>query len=130
MTPRAIILGLLGAVFIATAGYFGYTVPKLAPLGNNFFPIIVFFPLILVAGVINPVLKRLGSWRPLAGPEQAAIVLIMLIATGLMDTEALAAVPDKLWTLIEIGLGGYIVSRGAEKIVPGIVGSLKKKDEL
>ena len=83
MTPRAIILGLLGAVFIATAGYFSYTVPKLVPLGNNFFPIIVFFPLILVAGVINPVLKRLRSWRPLAGSEQAGIVLIMLIACSI-----------------------------------------------
>ena len=57
-------------------------------------------------------------------------VLVCLIATGLMDVEALAMVPDRLWTLISIGIGGYITSRGAEKIIPDVVGALKKKEEL
>ena len=68
------------------------------------------------------------SWRPIIMLMFGT--LIMLIATGLMDTEALAAVPDKLWNLISIGLGGYIVSRGAEKTIPKIVGALKKREEL
>lgn len=68
------------------------------------------------------------SWRPIMMLMFGT--LVCLIATGLMDVEALAAVPDRLWTLITIGIGGYITSRGAEKIVPGIVGAMKKKDEL
>ena len=47
-----------------------------------------------------------------------------------MDVEALAAVPDKLWNLIMIGIGGYITSRGAEKTIPKILVALKKKEEL
>ena len=68
------------------------------------------------------------TWRPLVMLTFA--VLIVLISTGVMDTEALAAVPDRLWNLMQIGIGGYIVSRGAEKIVPEIVGAMKKRDEL
>ncbi len=68
------------------------------------------------------------TWRPLIMLEFG--LLVGLIATGIMDVEALAAVPDKLWNLIMIGIGGYITSRGAEKMIPDIVASLKKKEEL
>lgn len=68
------------------------------------------------------------TWRPLIMLEFG--LLVGLIATGIMDVEALAQVPDKLWNIIMIGIGGYITSRGAEKIIPDIVGSLKKKEEL
>lgn len=68
------------------------------------------------------------SWRPLT--MLTFVVLIVMIATGLMDTDALAAVPGQLWTLLTIGIGGYMGGRSAEKIVPGILVALKKKDEL
>jgi len=68
------------------------------------------------------------SWRPIT--MLTFVVLIVLISTGLMDTVALAAVPNQLWTLITIGIGGYMGGRSAEKIVPGIVAAMKKKDEL
>ena len=68
------------------------------------------------------------TWRPLIMLEFG--LLIGLIATGIMDVEALAAVPDKLWNLIMIGIGGYMGGRSAEKIVPGIVAAMKKKEEL
>ncbi len=32
----------------------------------------------------------------------------------------------KLWDIVEIGLGGYVIGRSAEKVLPGIVESLKK----
>ncbi len=68
------------------------------------------------------------SWRPIT--MLTFVVLIVLISTGLMDTDALAAVPAQLWTLLTIGIGGYMGGRSAEKIVPGIVTALKKKEEL
>ena len=67
------------------------------------------------------------SWRPLIMLMFGA--LICLISTGLMDVEALAAVPDRLWTLLSIGIGGYITSRGAEKIVP-VIGAMKRKEQV
>tara|TARA_R110000751_G_scaffold241516_2_gene341973 strand:+ start:418 stop:834 length:417 start_codon:yes stop_codon:yes gene_type:complete len=67
------------------------------------------------------------SWRPIIMLMFGG--LICLISTGLMDVEALAAVPDRLWTLLSIGIGGYITSRGAEKIVP-VIGAMKRKENL
>jgi len=32
----------------------------------------------------------------------------------------------KLWDIVEIGLGGYVIGRSAEKVLPGIVQSLNK----
>lgn len=68
------------------------------------------------------------SWRPLMMLMFGT--LIVLIATGLMDTEALAEVPTQLWTLITMGIGGYGVGRTAEKIVPGILRASKEKQEV
>ncbi|MEK0325056.1 MAG: 3TM-type holin [Nitrosopumilus sp.] len=66
-------------------------------------------------------------WRPLT--MLTFVVLIVMIAAGIMDTEALAAVPDRLWTLITLGISGYIGGRSAEKIVPRILAASKKKQD-
>ena len=63
------------------------------------------------------------NWRPITMLMFGT--LIVMIATGLMDVEALAAVPERLWSLMQIGIGGYIVGRSAEKIVPQV---FNKKD--
>ena len=33
--------------------------------------------------------------------------------------------PDELWSLMKLGLGGYVIGRSAEKVVPKIVDVLK-----
>jgi len=53
------------------------------------------------------------SWRPLT--MVTFVVLIVLISAGIMDTEALNEVPDRLWTLLTLGIGGYIGVRTVEK---------------
>ncbi len=63
------------------------------------------------------------NWRPITMLMFGG--LILAIATGLTDVEDLAAVPEQLWRLLQIGIGGYIVGRSAEKIVPQV---FKKKD--
>ena len=68
------------------------------------------------------------SWRPIT--MLTFVVLIVLISTGLMDVDALRAVPDRLWTLMQIGIGGYIGGRTAEKIIPGAIAAMKKRDEV
>ena len=36
---------------------------------------------------------------------------------------------EQAWTLLQIGLGGYVVGRSAEKVTTGITKALKKKEE-
>ncbi len=58
------------------------------------------------------------NWRPITMLMFGT--LIVMIATGVMDVDALARVPERLWSLMQIGIGGYIVGRSAEKIVPKV----------
>ena len=64
------------------------------------------------------------NWRPITMLMFGG--LILAIATGLTDVDDLAAVPEQLWRLLQIGIGGYIVGRSAEKIVPQVFN--KKSD--
>lgn len=63
-------------------------------------------------------------WRP--------ITMLTFLALVVLDSFALLASPlaDEAWTLLQIGLGGYVIGRSAEKVGPGIINSLKKKDEV
>lgn len=45
-----------------------------------------------------------------------------------MSTIPLAIVQD-MYTVVKIGLGGYITSRGVEKIAPTVAGAFKKREE-
>jgi hypothetical protein len=42
-------------------------------------------------------------------------------APNLSEAEAL-----KLWDIVEIGLGGYVIGRSAEKVLPVLIESVKK----
>jgi hypothetical protein len=65
-----------------------------------------------------------SNWRPLT-----MIVFVCLIvarwfgwaAPGLSEAEYL-----KLWSIVEFGLGGYVVGRSVEKIAPTIADALKR----
>ena len=64
------------------------------------------------------------SWRPIT----------MLVFVGLTVTLWLGwsspnlgeAETMKLWSIVEIGIGGYVIGRSAEKVLPGIVEAAKK----
>jgi hypothetical protein len=64
------------------------------------------------------------NWRPMIMLMFGT--LIVMIATGTMDVDALSRVPDRLWQLMQIGIGGYIVGRSAEKIVPQVFNNKEK----
>lgn len=64
------------------------------------------------------------NWRPIIMLMFGT--LIVMIATGTMDVDALSRVPDRLWQLMQIGIGGYIVGRSAEKIVPQVFNNKRK----
>jgi len=63
------------------------------------------------------------NWRPLTMITFVALIVSRWLgysAPALSDAEVL-----KLWDIVELGLGGYVIGRSAEKIVPQIVGALK-----
>lgn len=65
-----------------------------------------------------------SSWRPIT----------MLIFTGLIVARWFGwAAPNlspeeyiKLWNIVELGLGGYVIGRSVEKIVPSIASAIRK----
>lgn len=54
-----------------------------------------------------------ANWRPIT--MLTFVALIVLRMFGLTDDSISEAEYLKLWGLVELGLGGYVVSRGVEK---------------
>ncbi len=61
------------------------------------------------------------SWRPIT--MLTFLVLVVMHHFGWLAVE----LSEEMWGLIKIGIGGYIVSRGAEKVVPDITKAMRKK---
>lgn len=59
------------------------------------------------------------NWRPITMMSFVVIVVNNYIAVPWLQTFGAPAVsldiPPDMWSLLQIGIGGYIVSRGAEK---------------
>jgi len=65
-----------------------------------------------------------GNWRPLTMLVFVALIVARWFgwaAPGLSEAEYL-----KLWSIVEIGLGGYVVGRSVEKIAPTVAGALRR----
>ena len=66
-----------------------------------------------------------ANWRPLTMLTFTGLIVARwfgFAAPGLSEAEYLA-----LWDIVEIGLGGYIVGRSAEKIVPTVAQAMKRQ---
>ncbi len=63
-----------------------------------------------------------SSWRPLTMLTFVAVIVLAQFGIG-------PAVPEPMWPLLQLGLGGYVVGRSAEKIIPGVVQALKAREE-
>jgi hypothetical protein len=66
-----------------------------------------------------------ANWRPLTMLTFVALVVARWFgwsAPGLSEAEAI-----KLWDIVQLGLGGYVIGRSAEKVVPAIAEALKRK---
>lgn len=60
------------------------------------------------------------SWRPIT----MLTFLVLVVADTFGLTEFRLA--DQAWTLLQIGLGGYVIGRSAEKIVPKVTEVMRK----
>lgn len=66
-----------------------------------------------------------SNWRPLT-----MIVFVALIVARWFGWSAPNLQPDeyiKLWDIVQLGLGGYVIGRSVEKIAPSITDVLKNK---
>ena len=65
-----------------------------------------------------------ANWRPLLMLMFGGLIVARWFgwaAPGLSEAEYL-----KLWSIVEFGLGGYVVGRSVEKIAPSIAGAFNK----
>jgi hypothetical protein len=64
-----------------------------------------------------------AAWRPLT--MLVFVTLIVARVFGLTSEHVSEAEYAALWELVKLGLGGYVLGRSAEKVVPAIVQTLK-----
>jgi hypothetical protein len=64
-------------------------------------------------------------WRPVT--MLTFVALIVARWFGWAAPELSEAEYLKLWSIVEFGLGGYVVGRAVEKIVPSVTDALKRK---
>lgn len=65
-----------------------------------------------------------SSWRPITMLTFVTLIVARwfgFAASGLAEGEYLA-----LWDIVKLGLGGYVIGRSVEKVVPSIAAALKK----
>lgn len=65
-----------------------------------------------------------ANWRPILMLTFGSLIVARWFgwaAPNLSEAEYL-----KLWSIVEFGLGGYVVGRSVEKIVPSIAQAIKK----
>lgn len=68
------------------------------------------------------VLQR--NWRPILMLTFGALIVARWLgwsAPNLAESEVL-----QLWDIVQLGLGGYVIGRSAEKILPSVVQAMKK----
>jgi hypothetical protein len=65
-----------------------------------------------------------ACWRPILMLTFGALIVARWLgysAPGISEAEVL-----KLWDIVQLGLGGYVIGRSAEKIAPQVVAAIKK----
>lgn len=65
-----------------------------------------------------------ATWRPILMLTFGALIVARWLgysAPGITEAEIL-----KLWSIVELGLGGYVIGRSVEKIVPSLADAVKR----
>ena len=74
-----------------------------------------------------------SMWRPITMLGFLAVVLNNYVLVPYFTSFGweIPALPigDEMWQLLQIGIGGYIASRGVEKVVPAAVSAFKQRED-
>ena len=60
------------------------------------------------------------GWRPVLMLAFGFIIIYQYFLGPVLDLKTIEFLPDRFWSLLEIGIGGYIAGRSLEKIVPSV----------
>jgi len=71
--------------------------------------------------------------QPRLSPDErvkANVTMLTFLVLGVLDTFDIGNLQlnNQAWALLKIGLGGYVIGRSAEKIVPALKGAMKKNE--
>jgi hypothetical protein len=66
-----------------------------------------------------------ATWRPIVMLSFSASVMAYWFG---LTPELPAEAVDAMFTLVQIGVGGYVVGRSVEKVVPPIMSAMKERD--
>ena len=69
-----------------------------------------------------------ANWRPIT-----MLVFVSLITAhwfGLTAPNLSEGQIVMLMEIVKLGIGGYVIGRSAEKVIPGIIGAMKKTDNV
>lgn len=70
-----------------------------------------------------------ASWRPLLMLTFGFVILYSVVAPSFGAPPVdMSQIPDRFWSLVTVGVGGYVTGRTVEKIAPTIVEGMKKRD--
>lgn len=62
-----------------------------------------------------------SNWRPFS--------MLVLLAFVIVSTILQRPIPEDLWTLFQIGFGGYIGGRTVEKVAPSLVSAIRESKQ-
>lgn len=62
------------------------------------------------------------SWRPIV-----MLVFAFIILLGTFTDLPILSDTSRLWDLLEIGIGGYVIGRSAEKVMAGVLPKNRKR---
>ena len=65
-----------------------------------------------------------ANWRPILMLVFGALIVARWFGFAAPDLSEAEYI--KLWDIVEFGIGGYVVGRSAEKILPSVVAAIKK----
>lgn len=66
-----------------------------------------------------------ASWRPILMLTFGTLIVARWLgfaAPGLSEAEV-----TKLWSIVELGIGGYVIGRSAEKILPSLADAVRDR---
>jgi len=74
--------------------------------------------------------KFLGLSPPDGRPLNSVVTMLTFLVLVVLDTLGVGnlKLPNEGWSLLKIGLGGYVIGRSAEKIAPTLKGAMKKDE--
>lgn len=96
MTPRTVILGMLGAVFLSGYCYFNDSVVRQGSLVSDLFPVFAYGGLVVFVLLVHPLLQRMKSVREWSKAEIAGLVSLLLIVCAIPSWGLVQCLPTSI----------------------------------